>query len=52
MRITMKEINRILFPVLVLAAVVMDLTRPKPFTKDQRMIIRQSDSVMYVTVWP
>ena len=52
MRITMKEINRILFPVLVLAAVVMALTRPKPFTKEQRMIIRQSDSVMYVTVWP
>ena len=48
----MKEINRILFPVLVLAAVVMALTRPKPFTKEQRMIIRQSDSVMYVTVWP
>ena len=48
----MKEINRILFPVLILAAVVMALTRPKPFTKEQRMIIRQSDSVMYVTVWP
>ena len=52
MRMTMKEINRILFPVLILAAVVMALTRPKPFTKEQRMIIRQSDSVMYVTVWP
>ena len=24
----------------------------RPFTKEQRMIIRQSDSVMYVTVWP
>ena len=30
----------------------MALTRPKPFSKEQRMIIRQSDSVMYVTVWP
>ena len=48
----MKKINRILFPVLILAALVMALTRPKPFSKEQRMIIRQSDSVMYVTVWP
>ena len=24
----------------------------RPFSKEQRMIIRQSDSVMYVTVWP
>ena len=24
----------------------------RPFTKEQRMIIRQSDSVMYVTTWP
>ena len=48
----MKQINRILFPVLILAALVMAVTRPKPFTKEQRTIIRQSDSVMYVTVWP
>ena len=48
----MKKINRILFPVLILAALVMALTRPKPFSKEQRMIIRQSDSIMYVTVWP
>ena len=52
MRMTMKQINRILFPVLILAALVMAVTRPKPFTKEQRTIIRQSDSVMYVTVWP
>jgi len=52
MRMTMKQINRVLFPVLILAAVVMAVTRPKPFTKEQRTIIRQSDSVMYVTVWP
>ena len=24
----------------------------RPFTKEQRLIIRQSDSVMYVTTWP
>ena len=52
MTVSMKKINRILFPVLILAALVMALTRPKPFSKEQRMIIRQSDSVMYVTVWP
>ena len=52
MRITMKKVNSYLFPLLLLVAVVMILTRPKPFTKEQRTIIRQSDSVMYVTVWP
>ena len=52
MTVSMKKINRILFPVLILAALVMALTRPKPFSKEQRMIIRQSDSIMYVTVWP
>ena len=52
MTVSMKKINRILFPVLILAALVIALTRPKPFSKEQRMIIRQSDSVMYVTVWP
>ena len=50
--ITMKKVNRILFPVLILIAAVMALCRPKPFSKEERMIIRQSDSVMYVTVWP
>ena len=50
MRITMKKVNSYLFPLLLLVAVVMILTRPKPFTKEQRTIIRQSDSVMYVTV--
>ena len=24
----------------------------RPFSKEQRLIIRQSDSVMYVTTWP
>ena len=48
----MKKVNSYLFPLLLLVAVVMILTRPKPFTKEQRTIIRQSDSVMYVTVWP
>ena len=52
MKITMKQINRFLFPVLILLALILILTRPKAFTKEQRMIIRQSDSVMYVTVWP
>ena len=52
MTVSMKKINRILFPVLILAAIVLGICRPKPFTKEQRMIIRQSDSVMYVTVWP
>ena len=50
--ITMKKVNSVLFPLLLLCAVIMILTRPKPFTKEQRTIIRQSDSVMYVTVWP
>jgi peptide deformylase len=48
----MKKVNSYLFPLLILIAVVMTMTRPKPFTKEQRTIIRQSDSVMYVTVWP
>jgi peptide deformylase len=48
----MKKVNSVLFPLLFLCAVIMILTRPNPFTKEQRTIIRQSDSVMYVTVWP
>jgi peptide deformylase len=52
MMITMKKVNSVLFPLLLLCAVIMILTRPKPFTKEQRTIIRQSDSVMYVTLWP
>ena len=52
MMITMKKVNSVLFPLLLLCAVIMILTHPKPFTKEQRTIIRQSDSVMYVTVWP
>ena len=48
----MKKVNRVLFPVLILIAAVMIFTRPKAFTEEERMIIRQSDSVMYVTVWP
>ena len=52
MNITMKQINRYLFPLLILIAVFLAFNRPKAFTKEQRLIIRQSDSVMYVTVWP
>ena len=52
MTLSMKKINRILFPVLILAAIVLGICRPKPFSKAQRTIIRQSDSVMYVTTWP
>ena len=50
--ITMKKANRYLFPVLILIAVFLAFNRPKPFSKEERLIIRQSDSVMYVTVWP
>ena len=50
--ITMKKINRVLFPVLIVAAVFLIWNRPKPFSEAERLIIRQSDSVMYVTVWP
>ena len=50
--ITMKKVNRVLFPVLILIAVFLAFNRPKPFSKEDRLIIRQSDSVMYVTVWP
>ena len=52
MKMTMKQINRYLFPLLILIAVFLAFNRPKAFTKEQRLIIRQSDSVMYVTVWP
>ena len=50
--ISMKKVNRVLFPVLIMAAVALGVCRPKPFSKEQRLIIRQSDSVMYVTTWP
>ena len=52
MNVTMKQINRYLFPLLILIAVFLAFNRPKAFTKEERLIIRQSDSVMYVTVWP
>ena len=52
MKMTMKQINRYLFPLLILIAVFLAFNRPKAFTKEERLIIRQSDSVMYVTVWP
>lgn len=52
MKMTMKQINRYLFPLLILIAVFLAFNRPKAFTKAQRTIIRQSDSVMYVTVMP
>jgi len=48
----MKKINRVLFPVLIVAAVFLIWNRPRPFSKAEREIIRQSDSVMYVTVLP
>ena len=48
----MKKVNRVLFPVLILIAVFLVFNRPKAFTKAERLIIRQSDSVMYVTVMP
>ena len=50
--ITMKKVNRVLFPVLALIAVFLIFNRPKTFSKEERTIIRQSDSMMYVTVWP
>ena len=50
--ITMKKINRVLFPLLIVIAVFLIWNRPKPFSEAERLIIKQSDSVMYVTVWP
>lgn len=52
MSMTMRQINRYLFPILIVAAVFLAVNRPKAFTKAERQIIRQSDSVMYVTVMP
>ena len=52
MSMTMRQINRYLFPILIVAAVFLAVNRPKAFTKAERLIIRQSDSVMYVTVMP
>ena len=52
MKMTMKQINRYLFPLLILIAVFLAFNRPKAFTKRERLIIRNSDSVMYVTVMP
>ena len=52
MNVTMKQINRYLFPLLILIAVFLAFNRPKAFTKRERLIIRNSDSVMYVTVMP
>ena len=52
MKMTMKQINRYLFPLLILLAVFLAFNRPKAFTKRERLIIRNSDSVMYVTVMP
>ena len=50
--ITMKKINRVLFPLLIVIAVFLIWNRPKPFSEAERLIIKQPDSVMYVTVWP
>ena len=52
MSMTMKQINRYLFPILIVAAVFLAVNRPKAFTPEERTIIRESDSVMYVTVLP
>ena len=52
MKMTMKQINRYLFQLLILIAVFLAFNRPKAFTKRERLIIRNSDSVMYVTVMP
>ena len=52
MKLTMRKINRVLFPLLILIAVFLIFNRPKPFSAEERLIISQSDSVMYVTVWP
>ena len=48
----MRKVNRFLFPALILIAVFLIFNRPKPFSEAERLIISQSDSVMYVTVWP
>lgn len=52
MNLTMKQINRYLFPGLLLIAIFLIFNRPKAFTKEEQIIIRQADSVMYVTVLP
>ena len=52
MNVSMRQVNRFLFPALILIAVFLIWNRPKPFTESERLIISQSDSVMYVTVWP
>ena len=52
MSMTMRQINRYLFPILIVASVFLAVNRPKAFTKAERQIIRESDSVMYVTVMP
>jgi peptide deformylase len=50
----LKLFARFLMAVLlgVAVAAVIWLVGNRTFTKQQRMIIRQSDSVMYVTTWP
>jgi len=50
----LKLLGRFLVAVLAGAAVatVIWLLGHRAFTKEQRLIIRQSDSVMYVTTWP
>ena len=50
----LKLMARFLVAVLVGMAVatVVWMVGNRAFTKEQRMIIRQSDSVMYVTTWP
>jgi len=54
MNTVLKLLGRFLIAVLLGMAVatVIWLLGHRAFTKEQRMIIRQSDSVMYVTTWP
>ena len=55
MNTTLKMMNRMLEPVLVAVAIVAGFLvwgSRRAFTKGERTIIRESDSVMYVTVLP
>lgn len=57
MKSGIRRVNRMLVPVLLamavaFLAVVLGNRSGRPFTVRERRIIRQSDSVMYVTVLP
>ena len=49
---TFKLILTVVGVCLVAGALYVLWDHYRPFTKEQRLIIRQSDSVMYVTTWP